>query len=101
MNTTATNNIIDSTMASYPIAEARQSVLRSINSIDDSQVMLEVMLAVNRILDDSEKRKQPTENLWSDYPISEETMSMTLKHRRNIPDDYDELLKRKLKEKYL
>ena len=37
MNTTATNNNIDSTMASYPIAEARQSVLRSINSIDDSQ----------------------------------------------------------------
>ena len=38
---------------------------------------------------------------WENYEISEETMSLTVKHRQNIPDNYDKLLKAKLAERLL
>jgi len=101
MNAVTVHNKVDAMLFSRPMMETKELILRSIDSIDDSQVMTEILLAVNKIMDKTEKRKNSGKRSWESYAISDETMNLTLQHRLEIPDNYDMLLKNKLKREYL
>lgn len=48
----------------------------------------------------AETTKAKDKSLWYNYPVSDEVMAMTFKHRKPVPEDYKTILEDELREKY-
>lgn len=75
------------------------AVLNLINSMDDK--MQSVLLKKLNSKEVKTKTANGEKQKWMDYPISQEVMDMTFKHRKPIGENYKKTLEEELKKKYL